>query len=278
MYTTQRLRVKWGDKVSNDFNCRNGVKQGGVLSPILFCLYMDELLKCLSRSGVGCYMVNTFCGALCYADDLALLCPTRSYMNKLLKICGEFASEYGLKFNSTKSVFMSFNVDVDVSFELNSSPNPIANSALHLGHTIGGCSNYNNISSATSSFIASVNTMLSRFGFCSSYINSLLVNSYCTSYYGSILWKMDSSDIQRLFISWRKVVRRIWKLPYRTHCNLLPVIMNSHNIQVQIMLRFLKCMFNIQCSANVIVNACYKHSVFSNAAIATNRRFVMQYQ
>jgi hypothetical protein len=52
MYTTQKLRVKWGDTVSLDFNCLNGVKQGGVLSPILFCIYMDELLSRLNNCGV----------------------------------------------------------------------------------------------------------------------------------------------------------------------------------------------------------------------------------
>ena len=31
MYTTQRLRVKWGNTVSDSFTCANGVKQGGVL-------------------------------------------------------------------------------------------------------------------------------------------------------------------------------------------------------------------------------------------------------
>ena len=34
----------------------NGVKQGGVMSPILFIIYMDELLIKLIVSGVGCYI------------------------------------------------------------------------------------------------------------------------------------------------------------------------------------------------------------------------------
>jgi hypothetical protein len=45
MYTNQTLRVKWGSSLSNPFNCTNGVKQGGVLSPLLFCLYMDVFFK-----------------------------------------------------------------------------------------------------------------------------------------------------------------------------------------------------------------------------------------
>ena len=45
MYTTQSLRVKWSDTTSPQFTVMNGVKQGGVLSPILFAIYTDGLLK-----------------------------------------------------------------------------------------------------------------------------------------------------------------------------------------------------------------------------------------
>ena len=45
MYTTQTLRVKWGHAVSNCFTVSNGVKQIGVLSPLLFYIYTDSLLK-----------------------------------------------------------------------------------------------------------------------------------------------------------------------------------------------------------------------------------------
>jgi len=54
-------------------NAINGVKQGGVLSPVLFCIYLDNLLVRLSRSGVGCFIGETFVGALAYADDIVLV-------------------------------------------------------------------------------------------------------------------------------------------------------------------------------------------------------------
>ena len=72
MYTSQTLRVKWGNSVSRNFNCLNGVKQGGILSPILFCIYMDELLNTL----VVILEMALF-GALCFADDFTLICPSR---------------------------------------------------------------------------------------------------------------------------------------------------------------------------------------------------------
>ena len=58
------------------FNVNNGVKQGGVLSPVLFCVYIDGLLMSLYRAGLGCHIGHMFVGALAYADDLVLLAPT----------------------------------------------------------------------------------------------------------------------------------------------------------------------------------------------------------
>ena len=40
-------------------------------------------------------------------------------------------------------------------------------------------------------------------------------------YYGSPLWKLDSKRVQQFYTTWRKCVRKIWNVPYRTHCNLL---------------------------------------------------------
>ncbi len=73
MYTNQKLCVRWQDEFSETFTATNGVKQGGVISPILFCVYMDGLLTELANSGYGCYMGGVFAGAFGYADDLKLL-------------------------------------------------------------------------------------------------------------------------------------------------------------------------------------------------------------
>jgi hypothetical protein len=47
------------------------VKQGGVLSRILFCVYIEKLLVMLERSGVGCHIGRTFAGAVAYHIQMA---------------------------------------------------------------------------------------------------------------------------------------------------------------------------------------------------------------
>jgi len=103
MYILQVGRISWAGILSNKFPVPNGVREGGVLSPLLFCVYIDDLLVRLSQSGVGCYLGNNFVGALAYADDVVLVCPTPSAMRRLLSLCEYFALEYDVKFNAKKS-------------------------------------------------------------------------------------------------------------------------------------------------------------------------------
>ena len=49
------LFVKWHNLHSNSFKVTNGVRQGGILSPRLFAVYVYALSKSLKQSNVGCH-------------------------------------------------------------------------------------------------------------------------------------------------------------------------------------------------------------------------------
>ena len=87
MYMNQTLCVRWGHALSNLLGTINSVKQGGVLSSILFAIYTDGLLKRLHETGVGCHMGHHFSGALAYAVYITLLSPRRSGLANLVKEC-----------------------------------------------------------------------------------------------------------------------------------------------------------------------------------------------
>jgi hypothetical protein len=108
MYTGHKTRVSWNKVYSDLFAISNGVRQGGILSPILFCVYINDLLVRLQKSNKGCFVGSMFVGVLAYADDIVILAPTPSSMRSLLKICDSFASEFDVKFNSIKSKCLLF--------------------------------------------------------------------------------------------------------------------------------------------------------------------------
>ena len=57
--------VIWSGTTSLQFTVINRVKQGGVLSPMLFAIYTVDLLKCLKDTGVGCHIGCPFKGESC---------------------------------------------------------------------------------------------------------------------------------------------------------------------------------------------------------------------
>jgi hypothetical protein len=103
-FTKCAVCVRWGGALSYWFRIFAGVRQGGVLSPILFAVYMDVLIVRLKQSGLGCKILDSFYGCLLYADDILLLSHSVNAMRQMLLVCEQFAVEFDVKFNSSKSV------------------------------------------------------------------------------------------------------------------------------------------------------------------------------
>ena len=60
MYRNQCAKVRWDNNDSNNFSLTNGVKQGAVLSAILYCIYVDDLYKHLRKENMAAGSTETF--------------------------------------------------------------------------------------------------------------------------------------------------------------------------------------------------------------------------
>ena len=81
VYEKQFAWVRWGRARSEMFPIVNGTRQGSVLSPALFSIYMDEILLNLRNLRVGCYIGEVFMGV--YGGMLMIL----SCLNQQGQLC-----------------------------------------------------------------------------------------------------------------------------------------------------------------------------------------------
>ena len=123
--------------MSDYFAVPSGVRQGGILSPYFFSVYVDDLIGELRKSGYGCYIASQFVACIFYADDVALLSPTLFGMQKLIDICSSYGQANAISYNQKKTKVMYFGkpkfmISPD-SFRLNGGIIEIVHSWKYLG-------------------------------------------------------------------------------------------------------------------------------------------------
>ena len=107
-YGNLMCRVKWVECYSSWFTVMAGVRQGGILSPDFYCLYVDALVSDLESLNVGCYVMDVFMASLLYADDMAVLAPSVKGLQSLLEKCSNFCQRWDICLNAKKSKLLYF--------------------------------------------------------------------------------------------------------------------------------------------------------------------------
>lgn len=107
-YSVLRCSVIWNSLIGKPFDVICGVKQGGILSPFLFSVYVDDLLAELRKSGLGVHIGSVFAGALLYADDIALVACSCYGLQRLINICVDYSFRWDIKLNPEKSQIACF--------------------------------------------------------------------------------------------------------------------------------------------------------------------------
>ena len=82
------------------------VKQRGILSPHLFKNIIDDLIYALVNEDIGARINSINISTIIYADDIVLLSPVDSHLQRLLDICDEYSKTWRIKLNAKKSNIM----------------------------------------------------------------------------------------------------------------------------------------------------------------------------
>lgn len=252
------------------------------MSPLLFTVYIDELLIRLRSSRYGCYVGNVFCGSLGYADDVVLLAPTVASMQAMLSICHDYASEYDVIFNPDTTKFIMCNTVCDMPEpEILFMGKVIASVPWdkHLGFPVGQISAAQLMEDNVRDFASKVNMVKCHFRHLPVDIMYFMFKTYCMPLYGCPLWDFSNKHMNKFYVAWRKSVRFLLNLPYTTHCTMLPLICNDMPVNDQLYQRFVRFFTSLVASKNIITRLCSKLALHgSGSNVGKNISVVCKHQ
>jgi len=185
--------VRWNGKLGTAFPILCGVRQGGILSPFLFAIYVDDLISSLRQCGYGVYIGNLFVGCVVYADDIVLLSVSCFGLQKLIDVCESYSGLWDIKFNPAKNQVVRFgsgnNQFCDIY--LNGCAVAMVDKVKYLGVYFERKSGQCDISQAFIRFYSQFNNIIAVMGKNSNEITTLhLAKTYClpTLLFGCEIW------------------------------------------------------------------------------------------
>ena len=244
-YTASSGCVLWNGQRSQPFTLLQGVRQGGVLSPFLYCLYVDELLDQLSASKIGASISDIYCGAPMYADDLALVAGSQGALQSLLDMVDRYARKWRYSLNSSKSVIMVFGEATRTrerercqrEFRLGEEEVLEVDEQHHLGILRSVSSSTiartNGRAAACRSAFYSFNSVGSRFGSLHPLTSLKLYRAVCLPIllYGSELSTLTKTELQIFERLHRKILRTIQGLPTRCPSSALLAMVGMQSVE-----------------------------------------------
>ena len=215
-YSDLRCRVKWGKHFSEWFVLSAGVRQGGILSPDFYSIYVDDLIKKLMNSHKGCYYFGIFAAALFYADDMAILSPSIRGLGSLLELCGQYCIEWDISLNAKKSKNLYFGKRLDSLHHvtLNGSVIEWVNEWTYLGVTLRSNKCFDcSISERIKKFYRSSNAILRIEGRSNDAVMLQLIESHCVpilTYAIEVVHVSNRDERRQLRVAYNSVYRKIF--------------------------------------------------------------------
>ena len=217
MFRNIFVSVKYQGSSSDEWLQGNGVRQGGVLSALLFNFYISSTISSISQLNAGCSLSLTKTSIISYADDISLLAPSASGLQILIDALFEKISKLGLVINPSKSCYLVFRksrrVAIDTRVYLNGRELERTSECLYLGIMLSDiCDVEIDSNRVLTSFLKQFNSLFSKFNFVDRNVLFYLFKSYATSLYGIETWFSDNvkkNSFYKLAVAYHKAIKRM---------------------------------------------------------------------
>ena len=244
IYKTQSSYIKLDSYKSSAFPVFKGVRQGGIISTILFNFYINTLVSSISKLDVGCYLNFNLVNIISYADDICLTACSRNGLVRLLYAFQEELKKLNLRININKSkvlivppYFKSVTYPLP-NFYIDNCQLENVKSYKYLGVMIandGSCDE--DILRCEKSFLRQFHFIYRKFNFLNKNVFFHLFDIHCLSFYGSELWlinKNRASTFKAISVSFHNAIKKIFGIPRQESnhyiCNGLNVYTFEHLI------------------------------------------------
>jgi len=262
-YSSQSLCVRWGSYTSSSFNVSNGVRQGGVLSPVLLNVYMDELSAILRSSQIGCSISSHFYNHFFYADDLVLLSPSPKGLQKLINLSFVFSTDHSIAFNPLKPVCMSIlppqcrSSFSSPKITLDGRQLLFKTSCKYLGVFINNSfTDDSDILRQQRSFYIRCNYLCRNFIECSHPVKCALFTAFCSNIYAGHCWNVfKRSSMHTTTVAFNNCFRRFLGYPRFCSASAMYVFNNAPPLSVILRKSIFSFRSRILASTNTLIHS-----------------------
>ncbi|MES9883123.1 MAG: reverse transcriptase family protein [Sedimenticola sp.] len=255
MYDGMTGSVRYKHFNSKTFKVLQGTRQGGIISPFFYLVYIDALLRELEHCNCGMTFYDTNCSSPTVADDMVLVSYSKNGLQTMMNICNEYSCKWRYKYNCSKC-----NVIV---FHESKNNYTTRNRMWRLGNeVVEECVNYTHLGIICNKYLDSKQNVLDAStkirGTFMSIINSGIHNKGLhpltskkiyerivlpRALYGCELWNnIIPADISTLERAHRQCIKYMQGLPKRTRSDIAMGLIGSVSVEAEIdrcKLRFL---------------------------------------
>ena len=204
-YEKLTIAVKWGSSISKFLTIHAGVRQGGILSPFFFAIFVDGCLKKLTKCKFGCYIKGLCMNSIMYADDLILISISLKHMQSMVDLCASEFEFIGMNINIKKSGCMRIgprHTNDVTSICLNAQPLKWLQELKYLGIHLLSANRFTfNLQVFKHKYYCALNSRFGKIGVSSSpAVLCSLINSFCVPIlmYASEVLKSSSKDLRSM--------------------------------------------------------------------------------